>query len=91
MKTIVLDVPDEVIHELQNIDLLEIIKIGLAFYKTKISIESKSSLLSIHNPEVDKKKWTQELLKISTWTEKEIKEIEKSRNYINQWKPRQFV
>jgi hypothetical protein len=87
MKTITLNIPDEIVPELLNIDLLEILKIGLAFYKTSINLETKFNSLSLNYPKIDRKKWEEDLLKASTWTEEEIQEVEKSRGYINQWKP----
>ena len=34
--------------------------------------------------------WKKELLKTSVWTDEEIHEIEKAREYINSWRPRKF-
>ncbi len=37
-----------------------------------------------------KEQWRKDLLTTSVWTEAEINEIKKAREYINQWKPKQF-
>lgn len=37
-----------------------------------------------------KEQWRQELLTTSVWTDSDIEEINKAREYINKWKPKQF-
>lgn len=34
--------------------------------------------------------WRQSLFAVSTWTEKDIAEIEAARTFINQWQPQQL-
>ncbi|MCB1194502.1 MAG: hypothetical protein KDK90_28980 [Leptospiraceae bacterium] len=92
MKTITLNIPDEIAQDLNNVDLVEIFKMGLALYKTKEKFELLPIKININdNKKIDTQKWKQELLKMSVWTEEEIQEIENARDYINQWKPKQFA
>jgi len=38
----------------------------------------------------DHKNWRKELLNTSVWSESEINEIFKAREYVNKWQPEQF-
>lgn len=37
-----------------------------------------------------REEWMQKLLTTSVWSKAELAEIEKARQWINEWKPRQF-
>lgn len=37
-----------------------------------------------------REEWMQKLLTASVWSKAELAEIEKARQWINEWKPRQF-
>ncbi|MDM8529362.1 hypothetical protein QUF58_14300 [Anaerolineales bacterium HSG24] len=39
---------------------------------------------------ISKEEWLEQLLAIPVWDEDVISEIEKAREYINQWKPKEF-
>jgi hypothetical protein len=41
-------------------------------------------------PPISKEEWKKQLLTVSQWTEEEISEIEKAREYVNQWRPKEF-
>ncbi len=67
-----------------------------ATYQTKQALKTRkiikpSRRVRPKRHKVDPQKWEQALLAMSAWTEEEIQEIEKAREYINQWQPRQFA
>lgn len=62
-------------YEINNIDQLENIV---------------SELQKNETTKIPVTEWQKELLTISAWTEDEIHEIEKAREFINQWNPKQF-
>jgi hypothetical protein len=49
-----------------------------------------STPLPEFKPPISKEEWKKQLLTISQWTEEEISEIEKAREYVNQWQPKAF-
>jgi len=50
--------------------------------------ENSSSIKKYNNDSL--KTWRKNLLSTSVWTDSEINEIFKAREYINKWKPKQF-
>ncbi|MBN1997820.1 hypothetical protein JW935_09735 [candidate division KSB1 bacterium] len=65
----------------------------------ELPIVKKKAILELikENDSVSKKldrqsltQWRNELLKTSVWTDSEIEEIYKAREYINKWTPKQF-
>lgn len=52
-------------------------------------IKEDSPTISKDNKELSTK-WRSELLNTSVWSESEIEEIYKAREYINTWKPKQY-
>ena len=49
-----------------------------------------STPLPEFKPPISKEEWLKSLLTISQWSEEEIHEIEKGREYINQWQPKEL-
>ncbi len=65
----------------------------------ELPIVKKKALLELIEGESSKElrddknqidKWRKELLRTSVWSESEIAEITKARDYINTWKPKQY-
>ena len=66
---------------------------------SKLPLQKKKALLEFlksdvlqkeTQPKINIEHWKQQLLKTSVWSEAEIEEMYKAREYINQWKPSQF-
>lgn len=71
----------------------------IIYHLKELPIVKKKAILelikedSTATPKYDKQKheqWRNELLTTSVWSDAEIDEINKAREYINQWKPEQF-
>jgi|GEM_PF-2392902 len=75
-------ITEQIIRHLENLPILKK-KALLDFIKADISL-SQSSNQEQHE------QWRNLLLTTSVWTDSEINEINKARDYINQWKPEQF-
>jgi len=66
---------------------------GLPIIKKKAILELiKKDSFSIRRSQKNfQEKWRNKLLTTSVWTDSEINEINKAREYINQWKPKQLL
>jgi len=79
---------------------LEIVKkiVALPANKKKALLEFLGDLPDEQNTEntaelkrkTELAEWKKELLTTSVWTDEEIAEIEKAREYINSWQPKEF-
>lgn len=73
---------EEVMEQVNKLPLQKK-KALLEFLKSDILQKETQSKINIEH-------WKQQLLKTSVWSEADIEEIYKVREYINQWKPPQF-
>jgi hypothetical protein len=71
---------DELIKQIKN----------LPIHKKKALIEMIHSDFAAIKTKISKEDWKEKLLKTSVWNEEDIEKIHQARDYINQWKPRQF-
>ncbi len=63
----------------------------LPIVKKKAILELiKRNSRTLKETEVLQNEWKKALLTISVWTDEEIEEIYKAREYINKWKPKIF-
>ena len=70
---------------IQQLNELPIIK-----RKAILELIKTDSIITQRHTKAFQEKWRKQLLTTSVWTDSEINEIYKAREYINKWKPQQF-
>jgi len=73
---------EQIIRQLEELPVVKK-KAILELIKKNDSVSKKTNKHSLNQ-------WRNELLKTSVWTDSEIDEIYKAREYINKWTPNQF-
>jgi len=73
---------EQIIRQLEELPVVKK-KAILELIKEIASVAKKTNKYSLNQ-------WRNELLKTSVWTDSEIDEIYKAREYINKWTPNQF-
>jgi len=73
---------EQIIHKLNELPIIKKKAILELIKEDSITISKENRELST--------KWRDGLLNTSVWSESEIEEISKAREYINTWKPKQY-
>jgi uncharacterized protein (UPF0216 family) len=58
--------------------------------KAILELIKEDSTAMSNNDKEKHEQWRNELLTTSVWSDSEINEINKAREYVNRWKPEQF-
>jgi hypothetical protein len=73
---------EQIIHHLKELPIVK--------KKAILELIKGDSTAMSSNDKAKHEQWRNELLTTSVWTDSEIDEIYKAREYINSWKPEQF-
>jgi len=73
---------EQIIHHLKELPIVK--------KKAILELIKKDSTARLKYDKQKHQQWRDELLKTSVWSDAEIDEINKAREYINKWKPEQF-
>ncbi len=73
---------EQIIHHLKELPIVK--------KKAILELIKEDSRATNHNDKEKHEQWRNELLTTSVWSDSEIDEIYKAREYINTWKPEQF-
>ncbi len=94
MTMITLELPDGLAQKLQQLNQAELIDTLEKFLVSHEKIIRMNLLPPAPLPKqtfkISREAWYQQLLKISTWDEETVRNIEGAREYINQWQPKTF-
>ena len=73
---------EQIIHHLKELPIVK--------KKAILELIKEDSATASNNDKEKHEQWRNELLTTSVWSDSEIDEIHKAREYINKWKPEQF-
>ncbi|MBE7471355.1 MAG: hypothetical protein DPW09_20860 [Anaerolineae bacterium] len=90
MATITLSVPDDLAQKLQQVDQNMFMEALRKVLDSPQITASQNPLLPEANFQISKEEWKKRLLRISAWSDEEVAEIERAREYLNQWQPRRL-
>lgn len=73
---------DQIIHHLKELSIVK--------KKAILELIKEDSTATFKNGKEKHEQWRTELLTTSVWSDAEIDQINKAREYINKWKPEPF-